>query len=219
MGCAIHSQKNVSQRTVCRLIQILGQKTNSNLCDYQIGWCCLSSNLENMLHLSDKFIKSWILLIFGEQCRMFYLKVGQNSKLGKTILASFSVFLPLVTMIICYIAIFIKIRLVKNELQSYFSKYNEKDIQVLKIFSILFASYLIATMPFLIMEILYTMHVTIPKNLKHTIYTIQMILFSTQPVLNTFVYAFHNKVYKPAYIKLYRDIRSQSRWFNSFYPG
>ena len=214
MGCAIQSQKIVSQRTVCRLIQILGQKTNSNLCDYQIGWCCLSSNLENMLHLSDKFIKSWILLIFGEQCRMFYLKVGQNSKLGKTILASFSVFLPLVTMIFCYIAIFIKIRLVKNELQSHFSKYNEKDIQVMKIFSILFASYLIATMPYILMEILYT-----TRNLKLTIYTIQMILFSTQPVLNTFVYAFHNKVYKPAYIKLYRDIRSQSRWFNSFYPG
>ena len=145
---------------------------------------------------------------------MFYLKVGQNSKLGKTIIASFAVFLPLVTMIFCYIAIFIKIRLVKNELQSHYSKFNEKDIQVLKIFSILFASYLIATMPYILMEILYT-----TRNLKLTIYTIQMILFSIQPVVNTFVYAFHNKVYKPAYIKLYQDIRSQSRWFNSFYPG
>ena len=45
-----------------------------------------------------------------------------------------------------------------------------------------------------------------PKRLKHRIHIIPTILVSAQAIINPFVYAFNNKVYKPAIIKLYHDI-------------
>ena len=113
------------------------------------------------------------------------------------------VFLPLLTMIICYTAIFIKIRHMKKKIEGIFSKKNERNIEVLKMMFILFTCYIIATIPFIIVNLID------PLRLQHRIHIIPSILFFSQAAINPFVYAFNNKVYKPAFMKLYQDICGQ----------
>ena len=68
---------------------------------------------------------------------------------------------------------------------------------------ILFTCYISATIPFSIVNLID------PLRLQHRIHIIPTIMFFSQAVINPFVYAFNNKVYKPAFRKLYQDICGQ----------
>ena len=118
----------------------------------------------------------------------------------KKIGAVMTVFLPLIIMIICYTAIFIKVRHMKKKIEGIFSKKNEKNVEVLKMTFILFFCYISATIPWIIVNLID------PLRLKHRIHIIPIIILNTQAMINPFVYGFNNKVYKPAYKKLYQDI-------------
>ena len=121
----------------------------------------------------------------------------------KKIGAAIFIFLPLLIMIICYTAIFIKVRHMKKKIEGIFSKKNEKNVEVLKMMFILFTCYISATIPWIIVNLID------PLRLKHRIHIIPTIILNTQAMINPFVYGFNNKVYKPAYIKLYQDICGQ----------
>ena len=135
----------------------------------------------------------------SKQCDMLsYKEGGLNPKVVYTCVY---IFLSLSIMTFCYTAIFIKMRRLKKEMQEYFSSHDVKDIQVLKMMFILFTCYIISTIPFIIINVVN------PSN-SPQMHIIPTLLLAAQSVINPFLYAIRNDVYKPAYIKLYQDIRS-----------
>ena len=79
----------------------------------------------------------------------------------------------------------------------------KKNVEVLKMTFILFSCYISTTIPFIIVSLID------PLRLQHRIHIIPSIMMFSQAVINPFVYAFDNKVYKPAFMKLYQDICGQ----------
>ena len=108
--------------------------------------------------------------------------------------------LPLFIMTICYIAIFIKIRRMKKEIQEYFSNHKDTDWELLKMMTILFVCYILGALPILITNLID------PLMLHNRIHIIPRMLIAVQAIINPFIYAFNNKVYQPAYQKLFQDI-------------
>ena len=128
------------------------------------------------------------------------LPISDNYLDLKIFMYSLFFILPLFIMTACYVAIFIKVRRMKKQMQDYFSSHNEEDWQVLKMMSIIFICYIFGALPIFITNLID------PLRLKIGLNVISRMLISVQALINPFVYAFNNKVYQKAFQKLYRDV-------------
>ena len=105
-------------------------------------------------------------------------------------------------MVICYVAIYFKVRKVRKELENCFgnieSIYKEEDLQLLKMIGIIFSAFLFCITPLFIMNLFITDSVFLIVILNG--------LFVTNFVINPFIYGFKNKLYRPAFINLYQKM-------------
>ena len=126
--------------------------------------------------------------------------VTKDGKSPKTFIILFFTVLPMVIMIFCYTMIFLKIRHMKMQLNELHMKGNTEDMDILKMMFTLFICYIVSIIPVTIITAID------PLNLKTRLQTICGIIYTSQGIINPFIYAFKNSTYKPAFIKLCRKI-------------
>ena len=88
----------------------------------------------------------------------------------------------------------------KKDLNKLSLRGKREDREVLKMTFILFISYIICTIP------IATVNIIDPSKKKIRLQSIMQVIFTGQAIINPFVYAFKNKTYKPAFVKLYQQI-------------
>ena len=112
--------------------------------------------------------------------------------------------LPIILMIVCYVAIFLKVKRTRKELGECLSNvnlsYKEEDMQLLKMISIIFVTFFICLTPMAIVNFGFIGNISEKEN------AIIFMLFGLNFIINPFIYGFKNKVYRPAFISLYQKI-------------
>ena len=88
----------------------------------------------------------------------------------------------------------------KKDLNKLSLRGKREDREVLKMTFILFISYIVCTIP------IATVNIIDPSKKKIRLQSIMQVIFTGQAIINPFVYAFKNKTYKPAFVKLYQQI-------------
>ena len=111
--------------------------------------------------------------------------------------------LPCLAIIACYAAIFSKVRKTKKDFRRSLGdealNSKETDLQLLKMIVIIFAAFLVCFIPRFCIQF-------IEKPDNSVIIDIILSLFRVNFIINPFIYGFKNKVYQPAFIKLYQRI-------------
>ena len=108
-------------------------------------------------------------------------------------------------MVICYVAIYFKVRKVRKELENCFgnieSIYKEEDLQLLKMIGIILATFIICFTAGAAREAVFNFG---RRKVKEIWDFGMAFLFWLNYVINPLIYGFKNKVYRPAFISLYQ---------------
>ena len=117
--------------------------------------------------------------------------------------------LPCILIIACNCAIFLKMQNMAKELLKCLpnarSTYTENDLQLLKMMVTIFAIFLICFLPTVIINAFDGP--SIHSILKYPdLHVFASIIFWVIPVSNPFIYAFKNKIYRPAFVNMYQKI-------------
>ena len=113
---------------------------------------------------------------------------------------------PCTVINICYVAIFIKIRKIRQEIQECLggNVYKEEDLQLLKMMIIIFVAFFICFTPVAILNFILINDNSTKIN--PYVEGTALFVFKINFVINPFIYGFKNKVYRPAFISLFQKI-------------
>ena len=98
----------------------------------------------------------------------------------------------------------------QNEAQFTFT---EEDVQLIKMMCLIFAIFLFCFLPSVIVQIIDGRNANLTENENimdyPDLHIISSLLYWIIPVINPFIYAFKNRIYQPAFIKLYKNLIGQ----------